>query len=237
MVPHTNEPDPFVLAEHAAVPGERVLAGPDLGAELEVVEPDLLGELAAKRLLDLLVLVDAAAGRRPPHLAGRVAELDEESSSVLVEDERARRLPVDGVEPPLERAEPLEPLGVGNGGVRGRGRGEDEEADVADRPLLGTELGTDAKDAAVGLLADERDRSRAQLERDSLEPLGRAREVGPAEIARTGGRASGGVRQPDPEAESLELLARLERSRCEAGVVEQPPEIVARVREMRPCRG
>ena len=68
------------------------------------------------------------------------------------------------------------------------------------------------------------------------EPLGRSREVGAAEVAGARCRPEGGVRQADPVSRRLELLARLEQARRQAGRVEQPPEVVARVREVRTRR-
>ena len=64
----------------------------------------------------------------------------------------------------------------------------------------------------------------------------RAREVGAAQVARARRRAVRGVRDADPELEQLELLVRLVEPRREAGVVEQPPEVVARIREVRAGR-
>ena len=162
-----------------------------------------------------------------------VAELDEQCAAFLVEHERADRDPFDGLEPVPERAEPAQPLGVRNCGVRGRGRREDEEADVADRSLLRPVVGAGAERSAVGLLADERDRSRAELEGDAPEAVGRVREVGATQVARPGGRAGGRVRRADAVVEQLELLARLEQPRREPGVVEKTPEVVARVGEVR----
>lgn len=89
-----------------------------------------------------------------------------------------------------------------------------------------------AEGSAVGLLADEADRLRPQLESDLLEPLRRAGEVALAEIAGAGRRSVGRVRDPDPELEQLELLARLVEPRREPGGVQQPPEVVARVGEV-----
>lgn len=66
-------------------------------------------------------------------------------------------------------------------------------------PLLQAELGPLAERAPVGLLADERDRARAQLGRDPTEAVGRAREVTGAKVARAWGRTVGGVRDADPE--------------------------------------
>ena len=87
---HADEMDPFALPVDAAVPGERVVAGPDLGTEVEVDQPRLLRELAADRLLRGLSRVDAASRRRPPRLAGRVDELHEQRPVASVEDESAR---------------------------------------------------------------------------------------------------------------------------------------------------
>ncbi len=42
---------------------------PDLGAELELLQACLLGDLAQRRRARVLVLLDAAAGRLPPRPA------------------------------------------------------------------------------------------------------------------------------------------------------------------------
>ena len=72
-----------------------------------------------------------------------------------------------------------------------------------------------------------------ELERDPLQTLGRAGEVGLTQVAGAGRRAVRGVRDADPEPEQLELLARLVETRREPRRVQQPPEVVARVREVR----
>src|SRR5204862_7447890 len=59
-----------------------------------------------------------------------------------------------------EGAEPLQALGVGDRGVRRRGRGKDEEPRVAKPVVLDAELRALAKGAAIGLLADDRDPGR-----------------------------------------------------------------------------
>ena len=74
-----------------------------------------------------------------------------------------------------------------------------------------------------------------QLAGDPLEP--RAVEVAAAQVARAGRRAVRGVRDAVAELEERELLLRIEEPRREARVVEQPPEVVARVREVRGRRG
>src|SRR5206468_94675 len=89
--------------------------------------------------------------------------------------------------------------------------------------------------AAVRLLADEGEGPRLELGGDPLQA--RPVEVAPAKVAGAPRRPEGGIRQPDPEAERLELLFRPQRLRREAGVREQAPEVVARVGEMRPGCG
>ena len=56
-----------------------MLARPDLGAELEVVEAQLFGELTPQTRFGVLRFVDAASGRRPPDLPVGVAKLDEDA--------------------------------------------------------------------------------------------------------------------------------------------------------------
>jgi hypothetical protein len=85
---------------------------------------------------------------------------------------------------------------------------------------LQPELWPLAERAAVGLLADEPDRARLQVERDPLQPLRRAGEVALAQVAGAGRRAVGGVGDADAEPEQLELLLRLVEARCEAGRME-----------------
>ena len=201
-------------------------------AGLEPLEADLLGELAAEGLLLALARLDPAAGRRPPDVVGdRVLEAEEKHAVVGVDDERAHRRARDRLEPVVERAEPVEALGVRDGGVRGRGRGQDVESGRAERPHLRPELGALAEGAAVGLLADERDRARPKLLGDLREP--RPVEVAAPKVARAGRRAVGGVRDAVAERQQIELLGRVVEPRREPAVVEQAPEVVARVREVR----
>ncbi len=98
--------------------------------------------------------------------------------------------------------------------------------------LLWAVLGACAERAAVGLLADECDRARPELESDAPQVVFGVGEVGAAEVARPRSRAGGCVRGADAEVEQLELLSWLEQPRREPGVVEQSPEVVARVREV-----
>src|SRR5204863_3708317 len=90
-----------------------------------------------------------------------------------------------------------------------------------------------AERAAVRLLADEREPSRLELPRDPLEAFRRAREVGAAQIARPRSRPVRRVRHADALPQELELLRRLVEPRGEPRRVQQPPEVVARVREVR----
>jgi hypothetical protein len=77
VVGDAHEPDPLLLAEDAAVPSKGVLARPDLGTQLEIVEAELFGELSPERLLNVLTFVTTAARGCPPDLIARVAELDQ----------------------------------------------------------------------------------------------------------------------------------------------------------------
>ncbi len=92
-------------------------------------------------------------------------------------------------------------------------------------------LGSLAKGSVVRDLPHERDDARLELEGDRLEPLAGSREVSGAEVARAACRPSRSIRQPDAEVEQRPLFARLELPRREPGGIQQPPEVVARIRE------
>ena len=132
---------------------------------------------------------------------------------------------------------PAQPLAPRHRGVGGRGRREHEERRLSEAALLCPELGTLAEDAAIGLLADEADRAGVQLPDDRLEPPDGAGEVSPAEVTRAGRRPMGGVGDAEPQLEQLELLARREKTRGEAGSVQKTPEVVAGIREVGSCGG
>src|SRR5207248_182781 len=69
---------------------ERALVRPDVRAELEVVETELLAELAPQRRLILLALLDSAARRPPPRLERhRVSVLHEQDAIPRVEQDGA----------------------------------------------------------------------------------------------------------------------------------------------------
>src|SRR5262245_12925656 len=109
----------LTLPIDAALPAEDVFARPDLRPELEAREADLLGELAPDRVLGPLAFVRTAARRGPPLLSGAVAEEHEQHAVAAVEDERAHGSAVDRLDPRAEPAKPAEPLGVGDGRIRG----------------------------------------------------------------------------------------------------------------------
>jgi hypothetical protein len=95
------------------------------------------------------------------------------------------------------------------------------------------EAGALTERSPVRLLADEPDPGGPELERQALESLGAPREVGAAKVGRARRRAVGGVRDPDAVVEGFPLLVRVELAWREADGVQQPPEVVPRVREVR----
>ena len=100
-------------------------------------------------------------------------------------------------------------------------------------PLLQAVLRALAERAAVGLLADERDRARPELGRKPLEPLGRAREVGRPQVAEPGVVRAAAFVSPMPYRSTSNCSAGDDEPRREPGLVQQPPEVVPRVREVR----
>jgi hypothetical protein len=128
-----------------------------------------------------------------------------------------------------ELAEPAQPLVPRNCRIRRRCRRQYEQPLVAERPLLHAELGTLAERTAIRLLADEPDPARV----DAGQSLGRAGEVVATQVAGARRRARRGVRDADARLQELELLSRLIETRGEARRMQQPPEIVARVGEVR----
>jgi hypothetical protein len=132
----------------------------------------------------------------------------------------------------VQKTKPAQPFRPRDGRIRRRRRGEDEERRPAECSSLGAELRTLTKDALVRRLPDERDDLRRQRRGKLAEPLACPDEVGRAEVAGASRRPPRGVREADSEREELELLMRLERSGCEPGGMQQPPEVVPRVREV-----
>ena len=117
---------------------------------------------------------------------------DEQHTAVGVEHERAHRLRARSARATRQLAKATQPLGVRDGGVRRRGRGQDEQPRRPERPQLGPELGPLAERTAVGLLADERDGTWCAARGCALE--GRPVEVAAPQVARTGRRPVRGVR-------------------------------------------
>ena len=140
-------------------------------------------------------------------------------------------------EEPREAAEPAQPLGVWDSGVRGRRRRQDVQTCAAELAALEAESCALAEGTAVRLLADERDHTRLELCCDAFEALGRTLEIRTPEVAGAGSRAVRGVREAEAVARQLPLLVGLEQARRQPGVVEQAPEVVAWVREVGTCSG
>ena len=99
--------------------------------------------------------------------------------------------------------------------------------------MLEAVLGSLAERPAVGLLADEGDHTGLQVPGERPQSLRASGEVSSTEIARTGRRAVGRVRDADPEWQQVELLRGPEETRREPRLVQEPPEVVAWVREVR----
>ena len=206
---------------------------PDLGPEGERAQAHLLEELAPQRLLVRLARLDPTARRRPdglPRSRDGGPQIEEDSSS-FVEQERP-----DGVTQRRERLaegpEPVQPLLPRHRGVGRRGRREHEEGRASQPPFLRAEHRPLRERTPVGLLADEPDRPRAKLGGELREPCGGAREVGTTEIARARSRPGSRVRHPPAVRQELVLLGRLEQPGREAGHVQEPPEVVARIGEV-----
>ncbi len=149
---------------------------------------------------------------------------------------RDRRTPITN-RGAAELAEPAQALVPRHRGVRRRGGRQDEEPRFAELPLLQPEGRTLAERPAVGLLADEGDHARFEFQREPLETFGRALEIGAAEVAGPFRRPVGRVGETDSEVQHFELLVRPHEPRREPCFVKQPPEVVARVGEMRGRRG
>lgn len=133
----------------------------------------------------------------------------------------------------VERSEPPQPLLPRHRGVRGRGRGQDEERRLGEAAALEPVLRPFAERPAIRLLADEGDHAGPQFTRERLEPLRASGKVASAKIARAGRRAVGRIRDADPEWQQVELLGGVEEAWREAGPVQETPEVVAGVREVR----
>ena len=111
----------------------------------------------------------------------------------------------------------------------------DEKGGRTEGAKLRAEVGAIAEAAAVRLLPDERDHARMEILCELPEP--RSVEIAAAEIPRPGCHPVGGVRDAEAKSQEVELLGRLVEARCEACVVQKPPEVVARIGEMRVRRG
>ena len=107
--------------------------------------------------------------------------------------------------------EPPQPLLPGDGGVRGGGRGQDEQRRLAE-PARSAARARAARETAPGMPPCRRRRSRrGQLAGERLEPLRAPREVARAEVPRARRRAIGSVRDADPQRQQVELLRRARR--------------------------
>lgn len=132
----------------------------------------------------------------------------------------------------MQGCEPPQPLVPRHGRVRGGRGGQDEQRRLREPTRLKPVLRPLAERPAIRLLSDEGDHAGVQLPGERLEALCASHEVTRAEIARTGRRPVGGVRDADPERQQVELLRRLEETGRETRLVQEPPEVVARICEV-----
>src|SRR5207247_7975184 len=134
-----DEEDPLGLPRPAG-PLDPALPRPDAGAELEVAQTALLGELADDRLLRRLVRIDSATRGRPELLL-RQDEADEEDAVGRVHDECAGAAPErEAGRATRELLEPAQPFAPRHRGVRRRRRRQHEKPRLTEPPLLEAEL-------------------------------------------------------------------------------------------------
>ena len=205
-----------------------VLAGPDAGPSSVPTSPPPR-ELADERLLVRLARLDPAARGRPELRSGnskrtsstgrpgRARRSDGRAGTGSVTPgSRERRRTSAAAPPTARRRSPA----TSTAGRRAR---------VAERRSCGPSSGR-SRSAAVGLLADEADRAgrRSTAIRSSRSA---APAKSPPQVAEPG--SSGAAFVAPSRSQELELLLRVELPRREAGRVQQAPEVVARVGEVR----
>jgi hypothetical protein len=203
-------------------------------AELELLHTELLAQFASQSVLVALAGIDAAARRDPPLVVAR-SVAQQQHALLGVDDDRAHG-PADrqSARATGELLEPVQADTPRDSRVRGRRRRQDEQPRRPQPARLHPELRPLAEQSAVCLLADERDPLGPELARDALDAC--EIEVAAAQVAGAGRRARRGVRDPDAVLQGLELLHGLVQPRREARCVQQSPEVVARIREVRTRR-
>ena len=216
------------------MPDEAVLPLPDARADRGVAEPGLLGQLAPKRRLLVLAGLERAAGGRPERAPARRRERRAGAHGRRRRARgRGRRAASGGSSSRRSSSNQCSRSAYGTAAFAGDVDGRTKSSVSTSRRSCSPSVGPLAERAAVRLLADERDRQRRELAGDALQALGRAGEVGAPQVARARRRAERRVRDAVAERGQLELLLRREQTRGQAGVVEQAPEVVARIREVR----
>ena len=90
-----HDVEALALVDQPPCPRERVLAGVDDRPDLEALEPGLLLQLPAERILVRLAGIDPSPDGRPPGIAAdRMLEPDEQDAALGVENERTHGLPL-----------------------------------------------------------------------------------------------------------------------------------------------
>ena len=137
---------------------------------------------------------------------------------------------------PPQLAEPAQPLGIGHGGV-GRRRRRAARTATCRRADAPARRAPAVRRRCRGTPPCRRSRSTRDGGRArAARAVRQSPEVGAAEIARSLRRPRSRVRQADAVVEDLELLLRAQQPRSEACRVQEAPEVVSRIGEVRGSR-
>ena len=209
---------------------------PPLGEQRAGREPAqtaLLAELASKRLGVVLSLLPTAARRNPPRAVG-VPVPEQEDAAVVVES--SARIAVRSGSPlsrPASSRNQRRRSSQGTAAFAGEVEGRTKSFVSPSCSGCNPSSGRRPKAPRYASLPTKASQPRPQLARDVLEPVGGAGEVAAPQVARAGCRAVGGIRDADSLLEQGELLGRLVQAGGQTRGVQQAPEVVARVREVR----
>ena len=233
-----NEEVPLPLAVEVDAAGEQMLARPDTRSQLDVVEPSLFDKLAT-----CSVLVRSPGSSPPPTVAQTVRPSGTRNARAdtveLVEQDDARGLAnaqtgheTSSRSARNQRSRSSQGTAAFAGDVDGRTKRSASPSRGSWSPCCGLPPnGPRYASLPTNPRARGRSSSASSSSRSAL-PC----EVALAKVGRAAGRSECGVRDPDAVAEQIELRGRLDHVRREPGREEQPPEVVARIGEVRRLR-